>query len=54
MTTSLDDLRRTFIDSLARSIYEGVAHIPDSEITDAIRDVAMSSQDLVEALDEAS
>lgn len=50
----LDDLRRAFIDALARSFSEGVATVPhNSEITEAIRDLACSSQELVDALDEA-
>lgn len=52
--TDLDDLRREFVDALARSFAEGVASLPDRgsiEITDAIRDLAMSSQHLTDALD---
>lgn len=51
--TLRDDLRRNFVDALARSFAEGVASLPnDGEITDAVRDLAVTSQDLVDALDE--
>lgn len=49
----LDPLRRDFIDALARCIDAGMVSVdmPTTEITDPVRDLAMSSQYLVEALD---